>query len=171
MRSGGGITDPPVQNAYKAVGVSCLAFPNYDHVPSKGFQFSSRADVPVEVFLKLIFPERNIGLRFVSILAAAMTMPEATMNKELPCALPGIQDPGCRADPCDGDETAAPGDARFSLPGVPAGCCARESSTSSLSAVQVLPRPSPEPPSKAVTCRGACLKGLSSLPRRPATKG
>ena len=87
MRSVGGITDSPVQNSDKPVVFPCLAFPNDDYVPSKGFELPRRADVPVKVFLKLIFPERNIGLRLVSILAVTVTMPEATVNEDClaPC--------------------------------------------------------------------------------------
>ena len=87
----------------------------------------------------------------------------AKSNRERisPCVLPGKPNQECLADPCDGDEIATPADEQFFSPGVQAECCARESLTSSQSAVQALLCPSPEPPNQALNCQDVCLKGLN----------
>ena len=61
--------------------ISRLALPDHNDSPTQIAQCSLVSCVPRHVFLKLLRPELNPGLRAIGIPAAVMPMPETAMNE------------------------------------------------------------------------------------------
>ena len=56
-----------------------LALPNGDHPPAKFSECGQASLVTLDVFFKLLHPERDVGLRSVAVATAAVSVPIAAM--------------------------------------------------------------------------------------------
>ena len=59
-----------------------FAFPDYNHPPSRFFQFSMLLPVTRHIPLELRRPELHVGLRHCGYFATLVTMPEAAVNED-----------------------------------------------------------------------------------------
>ncbi len=58
-----------------------LAFPDDQHMPTRGLELFHDVDVPYAIFFKLCYPPLSPGRGGISIATALMMVPETSVNK------------------------------------------------------------------------------------------